>query len=49
MCETLDAHSGYLFPLSPFQIWPFGGSARHEFHRDIKKKFQFSSLLITKF
>lgn len=32
--ETLDAHSGYRIPFSPFEGWlPFGGGAdRHDFH-----------------
>jgi len=31
--ETIDAHSGYSFPLSPFSLLPFqGGSERHFFH-----------------
>eukprot|EP00123_Amoebidium_parasiticum_P016538 comp23483_c0_seq1/m.39272 comp23483_c0_seq1/g.39272 ORF comp23483_c0_seq1/g.39272 comp23483_c0_seq1/m.39272 type:complete len:287 (-) comp23483_c0_seq1:388-1248(-) len=32
--ETIDAHSGYTFPLSPFQLLPWlqGGSDRHDFH-----------------
>jgi len=31
--ETVDAHSGYRFPFSPFSLLPFqGGSERHFFH-----------------
>ncbi|KAJ1411742.1 fatty acid hydroxylase superfamily-domain-containing protein [Ochromonadaceae sp. CCMP2298] len=31
--ETVDAHSGYRFPLSPFHALPFqGGADRHDFH-----------------
>jgi len=33
MTETVDAHSGYKFPFSPFSLLPFqGGSERHEYH-----------------
>jgi len=31
--ETTDAHSGYNFPFSPFNLLPFqGGPERHEYH-----------------
>jgi len=32
--ETVDAHSGYNFPFSPFRIFPYiqGGADRHDFH-----------------
>jgi sterol desaturase/sphingolipid hydroxylase (fatty acid hydroxylase superfamily) len=31
--ETVDAHSGYNFPFSPFHALPFqGGADRHDFH-----------------
>jgi sterol desaturase/sphingolipid hydroxylase (fatty acid hydroxylase superfamily) len=31
--ETVDAHSGFRFPFSPFSLLPFqGGSERHFFH-----------------
>eukprot|EP01100_Stratorugosa_tubuloviscum_P011736 TRINITY_DN5319_c0_g1_i1.p1 TRINITY_DN5319_c0_g1~~TRINITY_DN5319_c0_g1_i1.p1 ORF type:complete len:277 (-),score=80.07 TRINITY_DN5319_c0_g1_i1:46-876(-) len=31
--ETIDAHSGYTFPFSPFSLLPFqGGVERHDFH-----------------
>jgi 4-alpha-methyl-delta7-sterol-4alpha-methyl oxidase len=31
--ETIDAHSGYDFPLSPFSLLPFvNGADRHDFH-----------------
>jgi len=31
--ETLDAHSGFKFPFSPFNFIPFqGGADRHDFH-----------------
>jgi len=31
--ETVDAHSGYCFPISPFNLLPFqGGPERHEYH-----------------
>jgi len=33
VCETVDAHSGFAFPFSPFNLLPFqGGAARHDFH-----------------
>lgn len=33
LTETVDAHSGYEFPLSPFSLLPFqGGADRHDFH-----------------
>ena len=33
ICETLEAHSGYDFPYSPFHFFSWqGGSARHDFH-----------------
>jgi sterol desaturase/sphingolipid hydroxylase (fatty acid hydroxylase superfamily) len=33
LLETVDAHSGYRFPLSPFHLLPFqGGADRHDFH-----------------
>lgn len=33
LLETIDAHSGYSFPLSPFHALPFqGGAERHDFH-----------------
>lgn len=31
--ETVDAHSGYAFPFSPFDMfWWQGGVERHDFH-----------------
>ena len=31
--ETVDAHSGYNFPFSPFSFIPlFGGALQHDFH-----------------
>lgn len=31
--ETIDAHSGYYFPCSPFKLFSFqGGAERHDFH-----------------
>jgi len=30
--ETVDAHSGYYFPWSPFNWLAYGGSERHDFH-----------------
>jgi sterol desaturase/sphingolipid hydroxylase (fatty acid hydroxylase superfamily) len=33
VAETVDAHSGYRFPLSPFAMLGFqGGAERHDFH-----------------
>mmetsp|Transcript_55562 Transcript_55562/g.109691 ORF Transcript_55562/g.109691 Transcript_55562/m.109691 type:complete len:263 (+) Transcript_55562:60-848(+) len=33
LLETIDAHSGYSFPLSPFHMFGFqGGADRHDFH-----------------
>lgn len=33
LAETVDAHSGYAFKLSPFHLLPMqGGAARHDFH-----------------
>lgn len=33
IAETVDAHSGYLFPWSPFSLFSVqGGAERHEFH-----------------
>lgn len=34
MIETVDAHSGYLFPFSPWSLIPSiqGGADRHDFH-----------------
>jgi 4-alpha-methyl-delta7-sterol-4alpha-methyl oxidase len=33
IAETIDAHSGYHFPFSPFHIFDWqGGAARHDFH-----------------
>jgi len=31
--ETVDAHSGFVFPFSPFSLLPFqGGAERHDYH-----------------
>lgn len=33
LLETVDAHSGYSFPWSPFHLFAFqGGAERHDFH-----------------
>jgi sterol desaturase/sphingolipid hydroxylase (fatty acid hydroxylase superfamily) len=33
LLETIDAHSGYSFPCSPFHMFAFqGGAERHDFH-----------------
>jgi len=33
VCETVEAHSGYAFPFSPFSFLPFqGGPERHDYH-----------------
>jgi sterol desaturase/sphingolipid hydroxylase (fatty acid hydroxylase superfamily) len=39
MIETVDAHSGYLFPFSPWSLIPSiqGGADRHDFHHSQNK------------
>lgn len=38
LLETIDVHSGYSFPLSPFHLLPLqGGADFHDFHHHINK------------
>jgi sterol desaturase/sphingolipid hydroxylase (fatty acid hydroxylase superfamily) len=38
LVETIDVHSGYSFPLSPFHLLPFQcGAEGHDFHHHINK------------